>query len=164
MSRQADPIPRPAARVLVIDQHDRVLLIHTQLDPDHPRPLIWLVPGGGLDPGETREQGARRELWEETGLRADALHPVWDRRHVFTWRGTRYEQQERYFLTRVQTPLSLRFAKLEEIESQQLLDFRWWHSDEIQSSDEVFVPSRLGPLLATLLSQPLPSEITAIDP
>ncbi|WP_307825651.1 NUDIX domain-containing protein [Streptomyces sp. MBT33] len=35
----------------------------------------WVPPGGRVDPGETPREAARRELFEETGVRAD-LHPV----------------------------------------------------------------------------------------
>ena len=31
---------------------------------------FWSIPGGGLDPGETIEQGVRRELTEELGIEA----------------------------------------------------------------------------------------------
>jgi ADP-ribose pyrophosphatase len=35
--------------------------------------FIWEVPAGRLDPGETPEDCARRELEEETGMRASAI-------------------------------------------------------------------------------------------
>lgn len=35
--------------------------------------VIWEVPAGRLDPGETPEECARRELVEETGMRASRL-------------------------------------------------------------------------------------------
>jgi ADP-ribose pyrophosphatase len=37
---------------------------------------VWELPAGRLDPGETPEQGARRELEEEVGLRAGRLEKL----------------------------------------------------------------------------------------
>jgi ADP-ribose pyrophosphatase len=38
--------------------------------------FVWELPAGRKDPGETPEQGARRELEEEVGLQAGALEPI----------------------------------------------------------------------------------------
>jgi len=38
--------------------------------------LVWELPAGRRDPGETAEEGALRELEEEVGLRAAALEPL----------------------------------------------------------------------------------------
>jgi len=33
----------------------------------------WTFPKGKLDPGETFEQAALREVWEETGMHCDVI-------------------------------------------------------------------------------------------
>jgi ADP-ribose pyrophosphatase len=38
--------------------------------------FVWELPAGRRDPGETPEEGARRELEEEVGLRPRALEPL----------------------------------------------------------------------------------------
>lgn len=38
--------------------------------------LVWELPAGRLDPGESPEAGARRELEEEVGLHADHLESI----------------------------------------------------------------------------------------
>jgi len=47
---------------IVIDAHDRVLVIQRR-DNGH-----WEAPGGILELGETLEQGVQREVMEETGV------------------------------------------------------------------------------------------------
>jgi 8-oxo-dGTP pyrophosphatase MutT (NUDIX family) len=58
-----------AVGVVVLDADDRVLLVGQHrytLDS-----YSWEIPEGGVPPGETPLEGARRELREETGIEAD---------------------------------------------------------------------------------------------
>ena len=55
------------AGILVINEMDEVLLVKRS---DNAK---WAVPGGGVEIGETVEQTAKRELFEETGLIANSI-------------------------------------------------------------------------------------------
>lgn len=51
-------------------KHDTILLVKRKDVP------IWVLPGGGIDIGETSEQAAVRELKEETGLSITFLQHI----------------------------------------------------------------------------------------
>lgn len=60
-------IERRLVGVMLVDTSGRLLLQHR--DASAPvSPNQWSMPGGGIEPGETPEDAARRELLEETGL------------------------------------------------------------------------------------------------
>lgn len=57
-----------SAVVMPVDEKKRVLLVRQYRLPA--RKFLWELPAGRLDPGEKSLAAARRELKEETGLRA----------------------------------------------------------------------------------------------
>ncbi|GAA1234974.1 hypothetical protein GCM10009676_18510 [Prauserella halophila] len=56
--------------VVVRDADGRVLLGLRDKDGE---PTVWCLPGGAVDPGESFERAAARELAEETGLVAGSV-------------------------------------------------------------------------------------------
>ena len=62
----------PAVSVALV-REDRVLLVKRRFAPSRG---LYAFPGGRVEPGESLEAAARRELYEETGLRAGPLTPV----------------------------------------------------------------------------------------
>jgi 8-oxo-dGTP diphosphatase len=62
--------------VILVDRNGAVLMQHR--DGYAPvSPNQWTVPGGMVEPGESPEVAARREVLEETGLVVDALQLYW---------------------------------------------------------------------------------------
>ena len=57
--------PVPAACVVLVDDHGRLLLVKRRVAP---KQGMWCLPGGFVECGETPERAAIRELQEETGL------------------------------------------------------------------------------------------------
>jgi 8-oxo-dGTP pyrophosphatase MutT (NUDIX family) len=147
-----EPLPRQAGRVLVIDPASRVLLLEN-FDPAQPEcGRFWVTIGGGLDDGEEAAQAAVRELREETGIAAgvdELTGPVWHRSTEFSFNGTRYQQEEDYFILRV-GDVQISFAHLEPEERRFTTRYRWWSRDELAAAVDPFFPSELPELLRDL--------------
>ena len=86
-SSMAEATSLPAASVAVF-RRGELLLIRRGKNPYRD---LWTLPGGVLEPNESAEEAARRELTEETGLIAGNLHLVTrhepelgDRRYVIS--------------------------------------------------------------------------------
>lgn len=136
---------RPAARILLVDAADRVLLF--RFTPGD-RPPFWVTPGGALDPNEDYPAAARRELLEEVGLDRDCgpevAHRVVD---FLTIEGVEVTADERYFRVDVDR-LDVSAAGHTELERRVMLDWRWFERAEIAGHDEPIYPVDLADLLA----------------
>ena len=146
---------RRAARALVLDPAERVLLVRFEW-PDR---TIWAPPGGGIDPGESPEQAIVRELAEEVGLRDFELGPcVWTREHWFPemagWGG----QTELIFLVRCDAFEPAPEWSVEKLAAEGVTAQRWWTRAELDSATALYSPRRLPLLLRQLLEQGPPPE------
>jgi len=148
-----EAVQRDAARIVLIDSDDRVLLQQVEGLGEG---SVWITPGGGLEPGESHEAAALREIREEVGHHTAKLGPwIWTREHDFMFRGVRYHQRERFFLVRCE-PFKVDESGLDQLELEIVKGHRWWTIDEIRSSDAVFAPRALAELLEPLIRGDVP--------
>lgn len=156
------PIPRPSARVLVVDDSDRLLLFSSR--NEHDGSTRWFAPGGGVKPGENHQQAALRELREETGLTdVNLSREVWrGRPWIAVWDGVTYEVRQRYFLARVPT-FEIDTSGFEEAEETSLTGHRWWTVEELAATTDLLRPAGLPELLAQLFTDGPPNRPIIVD-
>lgn len=98
---------------VVVDDQGRALVTRRR---DNGR---WEAPGGGLEHGETIEDGLRREVFEETGLKVEpvALTGV-------------YQNLPRNIIALV---YRCRPVAGQLVENDEVSDFRWITADEVDA-------------------------------
>jgi G:T/U-mismatch repair DNA glycosylase/ADP-ribose pyrophosphatase YjhB (NUDIX family) len=143
---------RQAARALVIDDADRVLLTRY----DFPEEIVWAPPGGGIEPGENDEQALRRELAEEAGLAELEVGPlIWTRDHWFAYMQAWGGQSERIYLVRVD---AFEPEPQVDLAAEQVGEIRWWDLDELEATTEHFAPKELPRLVRDLAADGPPAQ------
>ncbi|WSR62677.1 NUDIX domain-containing protein [Streptomyces sp. NBC_01198] len=151
-------IARQAARVAVLDPSGSVYMFRYD---NEEAGIHWSMPGGGMDPGETPEQAALRELREETGWADLDLGPLlWLWEHDFTRVGVRVRQHEHIYLAH--GPRRDLLGDLGDAHAADRIQHgRWWSPDELAAATEAMWPPQLSSLLATLRTEGPPA--TPID-
>jgi 8-oxo-dGTP pyrophosphatase MutT (NUDIX family) len=150
---------RRSARVVLLNDRNEVFLFRHR----DSRGTFWVTPGGGVEEGETWEEAAIREMWEETGISGIPLGPcIWTRTPAVNMFGEPAFGQERYYLVR---------CGMREVSNANQLDYErevytvsgWWSLEQMRSSQETFYPDLLCDLLLPVVSgdgvtQPIPLQ------
>ena len=141
-------IPRKAVRAVIMTPDHRVLMMKVEtVTGIH----VWIAPGGGLEPGESEEEGLRREIAEETGASNFRLGPpLWNRKHEFSWNGQTYSQNEVYYLVQADYFDPIIDVEASPDEASAFRGFHWWSIDAIARSVEKFAPRNLHCLLESI--------------
>jgi 8-oxo-dGTP pyrophosphatase MutT (NUDIX family) len=87
----------------------------------------WALPKGRIDPGESGEATALREVAEETGAHGSSLGKLGDVRYWFNWRGERIFKVVSFFLVRYEGG---RLGDIPPEFRHEVADVRWLPLDE----------------------------------
>jgi 8-oxo-dGTP pyrophosphatase MutT (NUDIX family) len=143
---------RRSARVILVDKADRLLLFQSD--------DFWFTPGGGIEDGETVEQAAVRELWEETGLRLEParLGPVVA--ETSGWADLAFARglfHDAFYFHRAPDGFEVDISGWQPLEASTMSGHRWWTVEEVESSDGNVFPFGLAPLARDLLAGRIPA-------
>ncbi len=115
--------PRVAIGTVVI--RDGAVLLVRRAKP--PSEGLWAIPGGSVELGETLQQAAERELFEETGVRARAGQPC------YAFDAVHKDAQGRVQFHYVVVDLKAEFICGEPEAGDDVLEARWVRPHELRA-------------------------------
>ena len=141
---------RLGARVVLVDEDDRVLLLRAH-DVGEPNRSWWFTVGGGIDAGEDARDAAVREVAEEVGValtRESLVGPVLTRSAVFDFALAHCRQDETFFVARVpRQEIGADRSAWTAIEHETVDEVRWFSLDELAAESTQVYPEGLVDLL-----------------
>ena len=152
-----EPPPRPwriSSRLLVVNEADRILLIHAHDPFGAAGREWWEVPGGGVEQGEDTAGAAVRETAEETGfvVPRDEVGPAcWYGESTYVWARRRYWASLVMHLARVGTLVRCGPLERGSAEESSFLAVQWVPVADVVNGARRFFPGSLPTDLPRLL-------------
>ncbi len=124
MSKREYPeFPRVGVGAIVI-KDGKVLMIKRAAPPNN---NMWAIPGGMLELGETIQEGAEREIFEETNIRIRAGKPI------FTFDLLERDNEGRVYFHFLIVDMEAEYLAGEIKAASDALDVRWVTPEECQN-------------------------------
>ena len=144
-------VRRQVARVILLDERDRILLFFYRDPRDEGYPGYWYLPGGGIEPRESPQDAVRRELREEAGIEAAELGAVIHQRRGVTFRheGRTFEQDE-WHVVGWWPAGRLGPVDGDDAEAGSVAAHRWWSIEELDASPDRVYPEDLVAIIRRL--------------
>ena len=118
-------------RIVILDKDNRILMVKQH----HEDKDIWMVPGGGIEEGESSMAAAVREMKEETGLDVEIDRLIWHTEEVSD-RGQRFVN---FFMGRIKGgELTLGADPEFDNEHQVLREVRFMSRKEIEQVEHLY--------------------------
>ena len=131
-----------------------------------PRNAFWCTIGGKIEQGETLQQAAYRELFEETGLSDDnvELGPVvWYGVHQMIISSEHVELDEKFIVAHLKSDKQLNQDNFTENEKSVVTHTEWLGLNEILTSQEPIFPAIFKTHLEDIIAGKYPKQPLLVD-
>ena len=156
---------RKSVKVLLLNEENELLLVcaddpkTTAVDKTY-YGRFWYCVGGQMHPGESFEQAAVREIYEETGISQEDIvfgPIVWNGEFDMVLSGTLMHMDQTFLVAKTKK-IQVSLTAPDEWEKQSIKKFAWFSLEKIQKSQEVIYPVVLSEYLPELLAGHYPKE------
>ena len=119
-------------RVIIENDEKKILMVKQE----HPERTVWMVPGGGIEEGETAAEAVVREMKEETGLDVTVGPMIYHIEEVSEKRGQRFVN---FFMAKVSGgDMHLGLDPEFDADHQVLKELKFLSREEIQALPHVY--------------------------